>query len=779
MARRNIIKRLVSSPLVQALLIYVSGGWIALEITDYIITNYGLSNQVRDVLSIVLLIGLPIAIYLSWYLGREKEETTLEAKETEAEVRDPGFLFQFWKKRWFFIPGMVVLLLLILTGIRIIHKQKKSNWARETALPLMNVQIQNWEYTNAFQLREQVRKYIPKDPDFQRLDTLIATKFTVITHPEGAAVFYREYEDLEGEWVKLGTTPIENLEMPNRSFFQCKMEMPGYETIYALASTWEDTLYRTLFLHEYIPERMVYIEGINEQIIANLLSGDKQGFFMDKYEVSNREYKRFVDDGGYHNPEYWKYPIIFENNTLSFEGAREHFKDKTGRTGPAPWEAGDYPDGEDAHPVNGVSWYEAAAYAAYAGKSLPSLDHWRSAAGLDFYHHSYFGSHIIPLSNMSGKGPEQTGSNYGMSCFGNYDMSGNVREWCWNKASAGRVVMGGAWNDVSYMATETSQLPAMNRSEKNGFRCVILPEKTHIPEKVFRTIEPSTPRNYFTEKPVSELEYEIMKKQFLYDYSALNSLVEMRDESAADWILEKISFDAAYENERMIAYLFLPVNANPPYQTLIYFPGSHALSINSIFQSSTTSRNLNYLLKNGRAVIFPIYLGTFERKDDFCNENDPSQTHQFTECTIKWIKDLSRSVDYLESRKDIDTSRIGFLGDSWGGRLGALIPAVEDRIKLNIMLRGGFREVSAYPEADEFNYVPYIKIPTLMLNGRYDFDFPYETRVKPLFALLGTPAEDKKQVLCDTDHFIPNSVMVKEVLDWLDTYFGIVVLKKD
>jgi len=779
MAKRNIIRRIVSNHLVQALLIYVSGGWIALEITDYIITNYGLNNKVRDVLSIILLIGLPIAIFLAWHLGREKEESSVIQEGKEDERKNPKFLIRFWKRRWFFLPGIVVFLLLILTGIRIIHKQKKMNWAKETALPLMEDQMHNWEYIDAFHLREQVKKFIPKDPDFQRLDTLIATKFTVITKPEGATVYYRVYEDIEDEWTILGTTPIEHMEMPNRSSFSCKIEMPGYETVYALASTWEDTLYRTLFLTEDIPDSMVYVEGINKEITGNFLSDEKQGFFMDKYEVSNREYKEFVDDGGYHNPDFWKYSFVLEDNTLSFEEAMEHFKDKTGRAGPATWEAGDYPDGQDVYPVNGVSWYEAAAYAAYAGKSLPTFDHWISAAGIPFVDYSYFGSEIIPLSNMGGSGPEKAGNNHGMSYFGIYDMAGNVREWCWNKAPAGRVVLGGAWNDVSYMATETSQLPAMNRSEKNGFRCVIIPEKTDLPEKVFRTIEPSTPRDYFTEKPVSEMEFEIMKKQFLYDYSALNSLVEMRDESATDWILEKISFDAAYENERMIAYLFLPVNANPPYQTLIYFPGSHALSINSIFQSSTTSRNLYYLLKNGRAAIIPIYIGTFERKDESCNENDPSQTHQFTECTIKWIKDLSRSIDYLESREDIDTSRIGFLGDSWGGRLGALIPAVEDRIKLNIMLRGGFREVSGYPEADEFTYVPYVKIPTLMINGRYDFDFPYETRVKSMFELLGTPADDKKLVLCDTDHYIPNSVMVKEVLDWLDTYFGIVDLKKD
>jgi len=88
------------------------------------------------------------------------------------------------------------------------------------------------------------------------------------------------------------------------------------------------------------------------------------------------------------------------------------------------------------------------------------------------------------------------------------------------------------------------------------------------------------------------------------------------------------------------------------------------------------------------------------------------------------------------------------------------------------MLRAGFRKAKSFPEVDELNYVTRVKIPTLMLNGRYDITFPYESSSKLMFDLLGTPDEEKKQVLCDTDHFIPTSVMVKEVLDWLDLYFG-------
>jgi len=87
MAQKNIIKRVISSPLVQTFLIYVSGGWIALEITDYIINNYGLIERVRDVLSIILLVGLPIAIFLAWYLNREKVEIEEEVVEISPDKK--------------------------------------------------------------------------------------------------------------------------------------------------------------------------------------------------------------------------------------------------------------------------------------------------------------------------------------------------------------------------------------------------------------------------------------------------------------------------------------------------------------------------------------------------------------------------------------------------------------------------------------------------------------------------------------------------------------------
>ena len=74
-------------------------------------------------------------------------------------------------------------------------------------------------------------------------------------------------------------------------------------------------------------------------------------------------------------------------------------------------------------------------------------------------------------------------------------------------------------------------------------------------------------------KSVSDPVFQVYKEQFSYDETDLNARVESRDESSEYCIREKITFDAAYGDERIIAHLFLPKNATPPYQTVIYFPG--------------------------------------------------------------------------------------------------------------------------------------------------------------------------------------------------------------
>ena len=77
--------------------------------------------------------------------------------------------------------------------------------------------------------------------------------------------------------------------------------------------------------------------------------------------------------------------------------------------------------------------------------------------------------------------------------------------------------------------------------------------------------------------------------------------------------------------------------------------------------------------------------------------------------------------------------------------MGAIIPAVEERLAINILVLPEFTAQNPYPEATEINYVSRVRIPTLMLNGRYDSDFDLDNQVMPFFRLLGTPETDKRR----------------------------------
>src|SRR5205085_2667783 len=117
-------------------------------------------------------------------------------------------------------------------------------------------------------------------------------------------------------------------------------------------------------------------------------------------------------------------------------------------------------------------------------------------------------------------------------------------------------------------------------------------------------------------------------------------------------------------------------------------------------------------------------------------------------------------------------SKLAFYGASWGGAMGMILPALEPRLKANVLLVGGFYFQKTLPEVDQINYVSRVTIPTLMLNGRYDFFLPMETAQIPASNILGTPEKDKRQVFYNSGHGIPRTELVREALNWLDRYLG-------
>ena len=672
------------------------------------------------------------------------------------------------------IPALIILLAVGFSSLWFINRQSIIRRAREELLPKIEQLIEAGKenYVAAYKLAVEAEEQLPQDPKLAEFLKKITVNIDIKTEPPGARVYMKEQTAPESAWEYLGVTPIEKIRLPIGQF-RWKMEKEGYETVFAVAPTSKSfptvvpyDLVRTLDKKGSIPPGMVRVKG-QEGI------GD---FFIDQYEVTNRQFKEFVDRSGYQKKEYWKQKFIKEGRELTWQEALKEFVDQTGRPGPATWEAGDYPRGQADYPVSGVSWYEAAAYAEFAGKTLPTVSHWDVARGeyTPFVQNADFPS-PAPLSNFTGKGPAPVGSHPGMTPYGAYDMAGNVREWCWNESPKGRIIRGGAWNDEISLFGDASQALPFDRSSKNGFRCACYPDPDKIPKSAFEMTTIEAPNRY---KPVPDSVFQVYKEQFSYDKTDLNARTEWRHESSKDWVQEKITFNAAYDNERVIAYLFLPRKNPPPFQAVIYFPDSGSTEQTSsehLDKYREFDYSISFIVKNGRAVVFPIYKGTFER-GPFKARATGYSARQELETGIEMVRDFKRSIDYLETRPDIDSKRLAFAGLGMGGMFGPIIPAVEDRLKVNIIYAAGL-SIGFRPEITDINYLPRVKIPTLMLNGKYDMIFPYETSAKPMFDLLGTPKGQKVLKVYDTDHNIPRNELIKETLAWLDRYLGPVEMR--
>ncbi len=184
-------------------------------------------------------------------------------------------------------------------------------------------------------------------------------------------------------------------------------------------------------------------------------------FFIDATEVTNEQYRQFVD-ATRHQP-------------------------------PGHWPEGHYPDGEASLPVVNVSWDDANAYAKWASKRLPTEEEWEYAArGNDGRIYPYGNEWKPQLSNAieDNFGTPRPVRSYpdGASPFGVYDMAGNVLEWTFSdfkfypgskfssegNPNAGRKVLrGGAFNAPSKYQTATDRFfyPAATKANFIGFRC--------------------------------------------------------------------------------------------------------------------------------------------------------------------------------------------------------------------------------------------------------------------------------------------------------------------
>ena len=226
-------------------------------------------------------------------------------------------------------------------------------------------------------------------------------------------------------------------------------------------------------------------------------------FYMDKYEVTNREYAEFLNTTSKHVSDGTarSYPTDMYAERLAPVGSKQ-IAYIDGRYSATP--------GYENHPVSGVTWYGAMAYAAWVGKRLPTEAEWEKAARGGFVGMTYpWGntiddSHANYNQNISKTiGKTTSIGSYPANGYGLYDMTGNTFEWCLDEYDADfytdspdnpiaggsitsivnnftrvktkRVLRGGSCFDTSRFlqcASRCYGLPS-SHSYRIGFRCVI------------------------------------------------------------------------------------------------------------------------------------------------------------------------------------------------------------------------------------------------------------------------------------------------------------------
>jgi formylglycine-generating enzyme required for sulfatase activity/dienelactone hydrolase len=669
------------------------------------------------------------------------------------------------------VAAAIVLLATAGAGLWLYHRASRRTWAREQAIPEIGRLLEEHKPLAAFLILRQAERYLPSDPQVKQMGAENTIAASIASSPSGAKVEIEDYS-ADGAWFSLGETPLTGVRIP-KGYFRWRVSKPGTGEMLR-ASDPSRTMNFPLDATLNAPSGMVPVPAGSMTDYVGFVGWvgpyELPSYFVDRFEVTNSEYQKFVDSGGYEKREYWHEPFRQAGRELAWSDAMAQFRDTTGRAGPSTWAGGHYPEGAADLPVAGVSWFEASAYAAYAGKQLPALAQWFQVAPPDD------SASIVSASNLSGSNPKgdglaRVGQYKGLGPYGTYDTAGNVREWVLNPVDGGlRFILGGAWKSPLYLYSSPEEASPFDRSETNGFRCVRnpVPLAAELTQEIKRT-----ERDFTRYKPVSDAVFNAYKLLYAYPNTPLNAKADGVVKETIDWREEKVEFDTGYRGERMSAYLFLPKNAHPPYQTILFFPSARV----SFLPGSADGHELgdikffDYILQSGRAVMYPVYQDTYERQSKLTL---PSGS-QNIEVTTDRYKDAARSLDYLATRTDIDSSRMAYLGVSMGSAEGAIITALmQDRLKCAVFLDGGYFMDPPPPGGDQADFVTRMKKPVLMVNGRYDFTFSVDRAQNPFFSMLGTPPVDKSHVLLDTPHDVTEQrpQLVKAVLDWLDRYMG-------
>lgn len=665
--------------------------------------------------------------------------------------------------RW----GAALLGVLVLAFFAWRESERQKHLAR---IPEIESLAAQGEFVKAFRLAQQVLEHKPDETRILRLWNQMADTLSVKTDPAGAEVFLHVQGEAEAK--RLGQTPLEAVAIP-RGAHVLTLRKAGFATLERSISSsvarsrpreetpWDLRVEAKFLPAEKLPPGMVHVPEAKHYPMRMLravspMPQDLPAYFIDRHEVSHQDFLAFVQSG-----EFAKHSTR---------------QDRSGLPGLASWSGGKPAPEQLSLPVTGVNWKEARAYCQWRGKDLPTLYQWQAAARSRYY--TPFGNiypwgvfqanEVAQRANLRGAGPWPVGSQpFGMSHVGAYDMAGNVREWLRNEREPGRAIGGGSWRDDVYQFLVQGAAEESRVADDLGFRCALGDDPAgavRVEEAPVSQIPP----------PVSEARFAQLREQYRYDPRALDAQVVARKEGPT-WWREEIRFRGA-AGEMAYAYLYLPKNAQPPYQT-IQLLGGYGYFVGVDLTELVEGRQVKMepFITAGRAL-FLVGLKGFRGREPVGEiSNAPLGSQRYRQLLREWVEDLRRGLDYLQSRPDIDGQRVAFWNSSTT-EIGVVNAALEDRYAAVVLCGAGFEPFSLQI-AQDMNpgiFTPFIRAPKFQLHGKYDEQNPIRTMGRPVFdALRG----DKIWQQFDGGHIAPPEVEVPAISPWLDAKLGPVKLR--
>ena len=743
-----------SNKFFQVLSGFLAFGFTILQGLDWLFKKYDIDGKWFNYVLIALFLSFIISLIILFVKSKKDPPEKSQSKNKKGKLIRIGNVI---------LTGLFLVLFLYFFR----KSQSKDNLLTEQ-LPKISNAFEKGDNLYVFKKTKTLLEEYPDNIILKNYFIKSSRKINISSDIEGTEVYVKYYKD--SVWNYLGLAPIDSLRVPAISpdVEDFNLKLINGDTEYI--SDGEEYGYFDISLIKKLPEGYVF-KRTKENIFMNFpgifLGTDNSipAYGISQAEVSNQQYKQFIEDGGYENPRFWDFPINYNGKEYSFNNSISLFTDKFGKSGPKNWIYGDFNEGEENFPVKGISWFEARAYAKYKGHSLPNIYQWLDAA---------------KLSGFTAKLPDINGSNYNSSKPREVDfntnnkmlpnIAGNVREWVINSHGEDRkAILGGSYETNEYTFNSFYSLSPFNRSEQNGLRLVknFSDKETSNDNFIVKHIE----RNFSLEKNVSDEVFEVYKSQFDYPNSELKVIVSAIESSNKKYKIEKFQMSTPYKsNEKLYGYIITSKKFEKKSKPIIEFPSAGAIFSDELNIDNNIIKEKKYLLDEGYSIIIPVYHNTWDREKTI-KDWWPNETEEYKNTLIKIGKDFKRVIDFLETRENLDIESLSYMGYSWGSVTSNILLAIENRITSAAIFVGGLMLQKSRKEIESHLYVRRIKIPILHIVGKLDGIFEFEDSFLPWNELIGTPEIHKKIIILDkVGHGLPQDIMIDNHLQLLKKY---------